>query len=73
MEERLEYREYTGSVEFSEEEQKYCGRVMGIEDKVYYEGETEEELAMEFETAVDIYLLLCSDAGKAPDTVSRAN
>lgn len=73
MEERLEYMDYTGSVEFSEEDRKYRGKIIGIEDEVMYEGDTQEELAMEFETAVDIYVFLCLDAGKLPDQVSRAN
>ena len=73
MKERLEYRAYTGSVEFSKEDRKFRGRVMGIQDDVLYEGQDKEELVMEFETAVDMYLLLCNDAGKDPDKVSKAN
>lgn len=73
MNDRLEYREYTGSVEYSEEEQIFRGKVIGIEDHVSYQGKNEEELAEDFQTAVDIYIVLCHDAGKKPETVSRSN
>ena len=42
MEERLEYRAYTGSVEFSKEDRKFRRRVMGIQDDVLYEGQNKE-------------------------------
>lgn len=73
MNDRLEYRAYTGSVEYSEENHMYHGRVMGIGDHVSYEGRSEEELATDFQTAVDLYIVLCRDAGKMPETVSHAN
>ncbi|MGI6722510.1 MAG: hypothetical protein ACOX4I_08300 [Anaerovoracaceae bacterium] len=73
MNDRLEYRAYTGSVEYSEEDKMYHGRVMGIEDHVSYDGHNEEELAEEFQSAVDLYIVLCQDAGKVPEKISRAN
>lgn len=73
MNDKLEYRAYTGSVEYLEKEQLYRGKLVGIEDHVSYEGKSEEELAEDFQAAVDIYILLCRDAGKKPEKISSAN
>ncbi|MGI6737572.1 MAG: hypothetical protein ACOX41_09795 [Anaerovoracaceae bacterium] len=73
MQDRLEYRAYTGSVEYSEKERRYHGKIMGIADHVSYDGADEEELAEEFEAAVDLYIILCQDAGRQPDRISHAN
>lgn len=52
----MEYRGYVGSVEFSEEDAVFFGKVQGIRSLVSYEGTTREELESDFHNAVDDYL-----------------
>ena len=38
------YRGYTGSIKYSEEDQLYFGKVQGLLDTIFYEGDTIDEL-----------------------------
>ena len=58
----MKYKDYIGSVEFSEEDQIFYGKVLGIHSLMSYEGESAKELIQDFHEAVDDYLELC--AGK---------
>ena len=51
-----EYRGYIGSVEYSEEDGVFFGKLIGIRDLVSYEGETLELLEKDYREAVDFYL-----------------
>ncbi|MEM6648598.1 MAG: type II toxin-antitoxin system HicB family antitoxin [Bacteroidota bacterium] len=62
----LQYRGYTGSVEFDAESNILHGRVAGIRDIVGYHGESVEELRADFEAGVDDYLASCVEDGVAP-------
>ena len=64
----LEYRGYLGSVEYSDEDEVFHGRLEFIRDLVTYEGTDARGLKQAFHTAVDDYLALCADQGRAPDT-----
>ena len=55
----MQYKGYVGSVEFSESDAKYFGRVRGIRALVSYEGNDIDELAQDFHDAVDDYLTVC--------------
>ena len=56
----LKYKGYTGSVEYSEEDNCLFGKVQGMsKDAITYEGTTIEELRQDFEGAIDDYLALC--------------
>lgn len=54
----LEYRGYKGSIEYSQEDNCFFGRVLNVndEDLVLYEGTTLEELQKDFEEGVDLYI-----------------
>lgn len=54
----MEYKGYVGSVEFSEEDVIFYGKVMGIRSLISYEGENARELVEDFHEAVDDYILL---------------
>ena len=55
----MEYKGYVGSVEFSEEDVIFYGKVMGIiRSLISYEGENARELVEGFHEAVDDYILL---------------
>ena len=64
----LEYRGYLGSVEYSDEDEVFHGRLEFIRDLVTYEGTDARGLKQAFRSAVDDYLTLCADQGRAPDT-----
>ena len=63
----MEYKGYIGSVEFSEADAVLFGKVMGIRALISYEGTTVQELVDDFHDAVDEYLSMCAEEGKAPE------
>lgn len=63
----LEYKGYTGSVDFSAEDKVFFGKLTGIRDVVTFEGETVKELMKAFHDAVNDYLAMCKELGKDPD------
>ena len=73
MNNTMEYKGYVGSVEFSETDQLLFGKVQGIRSLISYEGTTVSELIEDFHGAVDDYLELCSEEGKAPDKAFKGS
>ena len=63
MDNFMEYKGYVGSVEFSEEDALYYGKVQGIRSLISYEGSTAKELVADFHGAVDDYLESCEEKG----------
>lgn len=64
---QLKYKGYTGSVEYSEEDNLLFGKVLGLrKDCITYEGETISELKSDFEGAIDDYLASYKDRGVEP-------
>ena len=64
----MEYKGYTGSIEFSAEDGIYFGKIIGISSLISYEGETTKELLEDFNGVVDDYLTLCEENGIVPET-----
>lgn len=56
MNKTFQYKGYVGSVEFSEEDDIFYGKVLGIPSLISYEGESVTELLADFHDAVDDYL-----------------
>lgn len=67
MNNTLAYRGYTGSIEFSEEDGLFFGKVLGIPSLILYEGNDASELLEDFHGAVDDYLAMCEAEGIEPD------
>ena len=68
----LKYKGYTGSVDYSEEDNCLYGKVLGMsKDMITYEGQDVNELRKDFEGAIDDYLALCKANGKAPPLLPR--
>jgi predicted HicB family RNase H-like nuclease len=63
----LEYKDYTGSIEYSKEDDLLYGKVLGIQGLISYEGKTGKELEHDFKTAVDTYLSDCKADGVTPE------
>lgn len=64
----IRYKDYIGSVEFSEEDSLFYGKVMGIRSLITYEGENAEDLVEDFHDAIDHYLETCQAEGRDPET-----
>lgn len=63
----LEHKGYTGSIEYSQEDNLLYGKVLGIRGLISYEGETGQLLEKDFKEAVDAYLNDCKAVGKKPE------
>ncbi|TNF38896.1 MAG: type II toxin-antitoxin system HicB family antitoxin [Cytophagales bacterium] len=63
----LEYKGYTGSIEYSPEDNLMFGKVLGIRGLISYEGETGKQLEDDFKSAVDEYLTICKQEGNIPE------
>lgn len=64
----LEYKGYSGSAEFSAEDEVFHGKLLGIRALVSYESDTAKGLKVAFEEAVDDYLETCEAEGLTPET-----
>lgn len=73
MNNTMEYKGYVGSVEFSEEDAVFFGKVMGIRALLSYEGETARDLLQDFHSAVDDYLALCEEKGIEPERAYKGS
>lgn len=73
MNNTMQYKDYLGSVEFSEEDGLFSGKVLGIRSLVSYEGRTATELVKDFHGAVNDYLALCKQEGREPEKAYRGS
>ena len=69
----MSYKGYIGSVEYSEKDQVFFGKVEGINGLVNFEGESVSELTSAFHEAVDDYLAYYKDEGIEPDKSYTGN
>lgn len=73
MNNTMEYKGYVGSVEFSEEDTLFYGKVLGIRSLISYEGTNAAELVADFHGAVDDYLELCVQSGTEPEKAYKGS
>ena len=73
MNNTMEYKNYVGSVEFSEEDGLFYGKVLGIRGLISYEGTTAKELLDDFHGAVDDYLALCEVEHREPERAYKGS
>lgn len=73
MNNTIEYKGYIGSVEFSEEDGLFFGKVMGIRSLISYEGENAADLISDFHGAIDDYLAICEAEGKEPEKAYKGS
>lgn len=73
MNNTIQYKGYVGSIEFSEEDSIFYGKVMGIRSLISYEGETAKELIADFHGAVDDYLEMCKTEGRNPEIAYKGS
>ena len=63
----LHYKNYIGSLEFSEEDAVFHGRVVGIKAMISFEGDSVQKITEDFHDAVDEYLEFCSENNIKPE------
>ena len=73
MKNTMEYKGYIGSVEFSEEDEVFFGKVLGIRALISYEGTSAKELIEDFHGAVDAYLELCRETEVEPEKAYKGS
>ena len=73
MNNTMEYKGYIGSVEFSEEDALFYGKVLGIRALISYEGTNAAELVADFHGAVDDYLEVCAQSGTEPEKAYKGS
>lgn len=57
----LEYKDFHGTVHFSEEDAVFFGKISGINDLVTFEGSSVKDLQNSFKEAVDDYISICEE------------
>ncbi|MFA6499646.1 MAG: type II toxin-antitoxin system HicB family antitoxin [Desulfurivibrionaceae bacterium] len=67
MKNTMEYKGYTGSVEYSDEDGIFFGKVQFIRALISYEGSNAEELRKDFHDGVDDYLAMCEEKNITPE------
>jgi predicted HicB family RNase H-like nuclease len=63
----LEYKGYTGTIEYSKEDNLLYGKVLGIKGLISYEGQSGKDLEIDFRNAIDEYLADCKVQGIEPE------
>jgi predicted HicB family RNase H-like nuclease len=64
----LKYKGYIGTIQFSEGDNCFYGKVLGMKRAcITYEGENASELIEDFKGAVDMYLEHCQRKGINPE------
>lgn len=63
----MQYKGYTGHVEYDDDAKIFHGEVLGIKDVVTFQGTTVDEIEQAFKDSVDDYLAFCKKRGEEPD------
>ena len=63
----LEYKGYTGNVEFDPEAGLFHGEVLDTRDVITFQGTSVEDLQQAFRDSVDDYLDFCQERNEEPD------
>jgi len=63
----LDYKGYTGSIEYSEEDNLLYGKVLGIQGLISYEGLTGKDLEADFKESINVYFADCKANNTSPE------
>ncbi|MDM3848747.1 MAG: type II toxin-antitoxin system HicB family antitoxin [Aphanizomenon gracile PMC627.10] len=63
----MQYKDYFGSIHYSDEDKILYGQVEYIRSLISFEGEDVASLRAGFEEAIDDYLTLCEEKGIEPE------
>lgn len=71
MDNILHYKGYSGTVQYSFNDNMLFGKVLDVKNLISYEGQSVDELREDFEAAVDDYLAMCEENGVEPEKTSK--
>lgn len=63
----LHYKDYIGSIEFSEDDAVFHGKVVGIKPLISFEGDSVSSILDDFHSSVDEYLDFCAKNNVQPE------
>lgn len=63
----LNYKGYTGHVEFDADAGLFHGEVLDLRDVVTFQGKSVDEIQKAFRDSIDDYLEFCLERGEEPD------
>jgi len=63
----MQYKDYTGKVEFDNEADTFHGEVIGLRDVITFQGRTVDEVREAFRESIDDYLAFCAKRGEEPE------
>lgn len=63
----LEYKGYTGRVEFDDEAELFHGEVVDTRDVITFQGRSVDEIEQAFHDSIEDYLEFCAGRGEEPD------
>jgi len=63
----MQYKGYSATVVFDDENDLFHGEVLGIRDVVTFQGSSAKDLRRAFKESVDDYLDFCRQRGESPD------
>ena len=66
MSNTIEYNGYIGTIEHSQEDKCFFGKIDMINDLVTFEAQNATELEENFKNAVDEYILTCKELNREP-------
>ena len=66
MSNTIEYSGYIGTIEYSQEDQCFFGKIDMINDLVTFEATNAPDLETNFRNAVDEYIETCKELGREP-------
>ena len=67
MKDMMTYKDFVGSVHYSDEDRIFYGKVEHIRSLISYEGTDVDSLRQAFEESVDDYLEQCAQEGREPE------
>lgn len=69
----MEYKGYYGSIEYSNEDRCFYGKVLGIRSLILFEGTNVQELEDSFHQMLDEYLEDCREAKTEPEKIYKGS
>ncbi len=69
----LDYKGYSGTIEYSSQDGLLFGKVQGIRSLISYEGASGKELDEDFRSAIDEYLADCKEEAIKPEKAFKGS
>ena len=67
----MQYKGYSGKVEYDDEAEIFHGEVIGLRDVITFQGKTVDEIKKAFRDSVDDYLDFCVQLNQAPENEEK--